>query len=164
MVRYKFRERATIAKILSQPLSELDEAHALKLRVRFIHNLAIYCYRQESRRHKAISKSMPFRFKDEEEKGEFGPKRCLNDCDNARTRKWPKAPKEVSYTESPFQESRDNTRSIIPIKEEDIKIIQNLYPMAFTGLVCLICISNEKLLMAKPTRLFVKKGHPLEAS
>jgi hypothetical protein len=63
-VPYEFPERAVIAKLLPQPLHELEEEQAMKLRMKFIRNLVKYCHRVESRPdgtpNKAIDvRSMP---------------------------------------------------------------------------------------------------------
>ena len=47
-IRYEIRERATIVGLLSQPIDELDEEKALKIRTKFIRNLVRLCQRQES--------------------------------------------------------------------------------------------------------------------
>ncbi|KAI9761904.1 MAG: hypothetical protein M1840_001520 [Geoglossum simile] len=48
-IQYELREWATIAKLLSQLLDEVDEERALKIRAKFIRNLSRLCQRQESR-------------------------------------------------------------------------------------------------------------------
>ena len=49
VVKYEFRERATITRLLNEPLHGLDEIPAIKLRIQFIDNLTSYCGCVESR-------------------------------------------------------------------------------------------------------------------
>jgi hypothetical protein len=155
-VQYEFRERAAIAKLLSQPLNELEEGHAMKLRMKFIRNLVKYCNRQESRQNGIPSKAIGLRLGSEVDQSVIGVKRGASNADTG-THQQAKRQKEQISLDSPFQETPDETRSAVPIKEEGVKIIQLPYPMTFTDLVCLICIGDNRLSTLGQTRPFAKK-------
>ncbi|PVH72149.1 hypothetical protein DL98DRAFT_520635, partial [Cadophora sp. DSE1049] len=47
-IEYKLEERATVAKLLFQPLDELHEDQVFDIRVQLVHALAQLCHRQET--------------------------------------------------------------------------------------------------------------------
>ncbi|KAJ9654854.1 hypothetical protein H2201_008928 [Coniosporium apollinis] len=155
ILQFEHRERATIARLLSQPLDELDEASATKLRARFIRNLASLCHRHESRQYKVSNKKIHIWFESGQTKkvgGAIGTKRSLSDPSNAGAQKRQKSPEEGCNNTSGTQESQDKTQMLIPIKEEDVEIVHNPYPMVFADPVCLICIGGEELSRERQTR------------
>ncbi|OCK92249.1 uncharacterized protein K441DRAFT_188551 [Cenococcum geophilum 1.58] len=143
-VQYEYRERAAIGTMLSQPLNELEEGHAMKLRMKFIRNLVKYCNRQESRQDEIPSKAIDVRPVSEGGRNTIGMKRSASDTDIGGYRQ-AKRPKEQISLDSPIQESPNNPQSPVTIKEEGVEIIQSPYPIKFTDLVCLICIGSGRI-------------------
>ncbi len=84
VIDYEFPERADITKLLSQPLTKLDESLAMQLRAEFISNLSAYCFRQETQRHGG-RKAIPIQFTAEE--GMVSNKRKLKDQGSTEPRK-----------------------------------------------------------------------------
>jgi len=161
-IQYELRERATIAKLLSQSFDKLDEERALKIRAKFIRNLARLCQRQESRWSAALhhQKLQLNRFKGgeaEKLKGAPGRKRKLSETGDGDARKSPRLLKVAFDDAENVHQPQDKTRTILPVQDDSVGIIQNLYPMVFTYPVCLICIGNEQLSYAERMRPFKRK-------
>ncbi|KAI9784184.1 MAG: hypothetical protein M1839_002690 [Geoglossum umbratile] len=135
-IQYELRERATVAKLLSQPLDVLDEERALKIRVKFIRNLVRLCQLQESRRYAASrqKKLQLNRFEDGEIKGLEGTlqrKPKLGETGDDDVRKSPRLLKAAFDDAENVQEPQDKPRTFPPIRDNDVRVIQNPYPMEF---------------------------------
>lgn len=133
-VEFQFPERAKIAKLLSQPLNELDEPSAMQLRIQFIDNLYRYCFREESRRSIARCKTIYTRFTAKDERDRSATKRKSSDGNNTRSQKRQRPP-----------QSEPNSASSSPASERLLSSgegehISERRPMKFTNLVCLICM------------------------
>jgi hypothetical protein len=157
-LQYELRERATVAKLLSQPLDVLSEERALKIRLKFIRNLARLCQLQESRRYAAShqKKLQLNRFEDGEIK-ELKRKRKLSETGDDDVRKSPRLLKAAFDDTENVQEPRGKAPAFSPVQDNDVRIIQNLYPMEFVYPVCLICIGDEQLSYAERMRPFRRK-------
>ncbi|KAI9763522.1 MAG: hypothetical protein M1839_006442 [Geoglossum umbratile] len=162
-IQYELRERATIAKLLSLSFDECDEERALKIRAKFIYNLARLCQRQESRwsaasHHQKLQLSRFNGGEDEKLKGAPRRKRKLSETGNDNARKSPRLLKAAfDGVAENVQQLQDKTRTILPVQDDNVRITQNLYPMVFTYPVCLICIGNEQLSYAERMRPFKRK-------
>lgn len=137
-MQYEFRERAVVANLLSQPLHELEEEQAMKLRMKFIRNLVKYCHRQESRPSGTPREAIGVRLLSEGGHFGIGQKRAASDTDVGAHQR-PKRTREEVCLDSPIQEGLDRMRSFDQTKEEDVEIISSM-PMTFTDHVCLLCI------------------------
>jgi hypothetical protein len=156
--QYELGERATIVKLLSQPLDGLDEGSALKIRTKFIRNLSKLCQRQESRWYAASSqKELSLsRFEDgEAEEGALGGKRKLSETGDNDIRKKSRFLKAAFDAEN-VQEPKDNAQTSL-VQDDSVEIIHNPYPMEFTDMVCLICIGNEQSSYAERMRKYKRK-------
>ncbi|KAF2179944.1 hypothetical protein K469DRAFT_715808 [Zopfia rhizophila CBS 207.26] len=142
-VQYEFRERAVIAKLLSQPLNELEEEQAMKLRMKFIRNLVKYCTRQESRLDGTPREAIGVRLLSEGGQCVIGLKRVASDTD-VGAHQQAKRPRKEICLDSPIQEGPNQTRSLDQTKEEDVEIISSV-PMTFTDPVCLLCIREGRI-------------------
>ncbi|KAI9765129.1 MAG: hypothetical protein M1840_007836 [Geoglossum simile] len=132
-IQDELRERAIVAKLLSQPLDALNEERALKIHVKFIRNLArLYQLREvDNDEAKGL-------------KGALRRKRKLSETDDEGVGKSPRLLKAA------FDDAEN-------VQDDDVRIIQNLYPMGFACPVCLICIGNEQLPYAERMRPFRRK-------
>jgi hypothetical protein len=136
-MEYEFRERAVIANLLLQPLHELEEGQAMKLRMKFIHNLAKYCDRQESRQEGIPREGVGIRVTSEGGKNAMDLKRRASDADIDANQRLKRA-REQTCLESP-----DRIRDLDQIREE-VEIISSA-PTTFTDHVCLLCIHGGKI-------------------
>lgn len=160
IVQYELHERATIVRLLSQPLDELDEAHAMELRARFIRNLVNLCHRQESRRHKSSAENAPVRLEDGhpgKAKGAFGTKRISTDSGDDGARKRQRSINKGSNENLDIQEDQAKTQVITAVTGENDDSIQSPYPTVFADQVCLVCIGNDQLSKAERLRSFARK-------
>jgi hypothetical protein len=137
VVQYEFRERAVVANLLSQPLQELEEEQAMKLRMKFIRNLVKYCHRQESRPCGTPREAIGVRLLSEGGHFRIGQKRAASDTDVGAHQR-PKRTREEVCLDSSIQEGLDRMRSFDQT-QEDVEIISSM-PMTFTDHVCLLCI------------------------
>lgn len=136
--RYEFRERATIIKLLSTPLSDLEESEAMKVRIKFIHNLARYCERQESRDFGAKT-GLALRPATQSWSRPVDRKRPVSDTEEgSKPRK--------RFSSSPSE----NTKLALCVVEREaedsyiVELDQKSSPTKFDDLICLICLANNR--------------------
>ncbi|KAF2180858.1 hypothetical protein K469DRAFT_590896, partial [Zopfia rhizophila CBS 207.26] len=82
-VPYEFPERAVITGLLSQPLNELEGEQAMKLRIKFIHNLVKYSHRVESPPGGTPSKVINIQSMSEGDRSVMGVKRSASNANSA---------------------------------------------------------------------------------
>jgi hypothetical protein len=150
--RYESRERAAIVKLLSTPLSDLDEAQAMKLRIKFIHNLARYCERQENRDLNSRTE-MALRPSGPDDDLDVDRKRFLSNTDTHESRE--------RSSLSPSENAKHPPCTVKKGKDNDdvVELDQNSSPIKFDSLVCLICLANKEQLLALLRKRFAVQKH-----
>ncbi|KAI9861117.1 MAG: hypothetical protein M1813_005546 [Trichoglossum hirsutum] len=158
----KLEVKNDLELLLSLSFDECNEERALKIRAKFIRNLAGLCQRQESRWSAAshYQKLQLNRFKDDEAKklkGVLGRKQKLSETGDGDARKSSRLLKVAFDDAENIQQPQDKPCTILPVQYDNVGIIQNPYSMVFTYLICLICIGNEQLSYAERMHLFKRK-------
>jgi hypothetical protein len=133
--QYELRERVRIVKLMSTPLNELDESEGLQMRIKFVHNLARLCHRQESRKSSPIKRPEPH-------EGVQDPKRMRS---LTGVHDWSEPCTPSKACDSVVEEA------------EDVELIDKAYPMRFERPICLICIGDEQKSREKHLRPFARK-------
>jgi hypothetical protein len=133
--QYELRERASIVKLMSVALSELNESEALRTRIKFVHKLARLCHRQESRKSSPVKRPEPH-------EGVQNPKRM-------------RSLTGVHHWSEPRTPSK--ARDSVVEEAEDVELIDEAYPMRFERPICLICIGDEQKSREDHLRPFARK-------
>jgi hypothetical protein len=107
--------------MMSISLNELEESEALRVRIKFIHNLAALYHRQESRKSSPVKRAEPH--------------------DEVQASKRLRSPTRAKDRAESSTLSRSPESAMV--KLEDVELIDETYPIRLDSPICLICMGDE---------------------